>query len=40
MVNNHGILLIMDRLAEARMIKDARLLAEFEDNEIRKEPSD
>jgi hypothetical protein len=39
-VNDHGILLIMDQLAEARMIKDVRLLAEFEDNEIRKEPSD
>jgi hypothetical protein len=39
-VNNHGILLITDRLAEARMIKDVRLLAEFEDNEIRKEQSD
>ena len=30
----------MDRLAEARMIKDVRFLAEFEDNEIRKEQSD
>jgi len=39
-VNNDGILLITDRLAEARMIKDVRLLAEFEDNEIRKEQSD
>jgi hypothetical protein len=39
-VNHHGILLITDRLLEAQMIKDVRLLAEFEDDEIRKEQSD
>jgi hypothetical protein len=30
----------MERVAEVRMIKDARLLAEFEENELRKEKPD
>lgn len=32
--------MLAERVAEARLIKDAKLLAEFEENELRKEKTD
>ncbi len=39
-VSRNDIRLIVERCAEARMIEGARLLAEFEENELRKEKPD